>query len=194
MECRSVRQMLDESCSVAGMFLDPDLHGHLETCPECRAYHDRLMELAWVFQPLDEVAMTAAEAERFDAHLQAALTDAGERGPAYATEKKLFSLARVALAAVVVLALGLASYTVTPPENSTITDRFEQLQFPRAAAEEAMPLLFVNGDSDLLPSSVDQTSAAYLTGQVEPGQVFDILDSISTEEYEWLKENLTLEM
>lgn len=193
MDCSRIQEYLDENFLAGGYHLSVAIEEHIGKCPECKAAYEEMLALSRTLDPLVNIAMTADEAARFESKMARAMAEIDYVKPSYAPENRFFSIARLALAAAAVL---IIMAVTRDPDFSTglaILQNADTWQSSRLETED-MALLFANGDSDLLPSPMDDQAVDYLTDQIQPAQAESILESVTAEELEWLQENLTLEI
>lgn len=179
--------------TVAGRELTADLREHMDACPACRAYAAELESLAELLAPLDDIALTPDEAAHLEVDLLESLPDEPAPIPVQPSEHRIFSLTRVLFAAAAVLVMMLISTNRTETPDVAGDDGWEALQLTQLDQMDMASILF-DSNIDILPSLVDQSSAAYIYDQVQPGQVDDIFEKLSAEELAWLAENFTMEI
>lgn len=193
MDCRQIKQFLDENFVATGFDLPDDIAGHVKDCGYCRDYYEELISLSASLDPIAEVSMTPDETAQFESGLFEAIEETEIAQPSYVPEGRVFSIARMALAAAAVLLMMVTSFNPDFPAEVAIMQNTEELQLTSVEAED-VALMFDNGDGVLIPSMLEDQSASFLTSQMQPGQAEDILDDVTAEELEWLMENLTMEI
>lgn len=187
MTCVQAKRMMDESFLAGGCHLPPEVEDHLGTCPECRAYYAQLQALGDTLAPLAGIALTPEEEAQLWAAVEgAAGADVSQEFSSGKT--RLFSFTRVLVTVAAVFVLMVIFLKSDIPESPAFVFDVDDLQLTRVEIDDIAPL-FVDGDSDLLPSLVDDESAGYLIQRIEPGQADDILEGITAEEIQWLTEN-----
>lgn len=193
MRCRECKDRMREQMTVAGREFTADLREHLDACPDCRAYAAELESLGDLLAPLDDIGLTADEAARLEGDLLASLPDEPAPIPVHPPEHRIFSLTRVLFAAAAVLLVMLISTNRTETPDVATDDGWDGLRLTQLDETDMASILF-DSNVDLLPSLVDQSSAAYIYDQVQPGQVDDLFEGLSAEELSWLAENFTMEI
>ena len=193
MDCQKVKEFIRDNFVLSGYDLPPDISGHLDQCSECRGEWEAMNILGEKLHSLSEISMSREETANLEAGLNRALAAMDARPSSYAPEARIFSLARMALAAAAVLIMMAVSFGPDMPSGLAVLQNMDALQLSQVETDD-MAMLLVNGESDMLPSLVDEESATYLTTQVKPGQVDDILETATPEELEWLMENLSMEI
>lgn len=193
MDCHRIKEFLQENFLATGYDFPAEVMEHLDGCPDCRAYYEELVSLGEKLDPISEISMTPEESMRFESELMPALEAVDPAPTSYVAEGRIFSIARLALAAAAVLVMMVVSNNPDISSGLAILQNVDELQLSQVDDED-MALLFSNGDSDFIPSLFEEESATYITNQLQPGQADNILETISPEELEWLMENLTLEI
>ncbi len=193
MDCQKVKDFIRDNFMSTGYDLPRDITGHLDECTECRAYLEEMNILGAKLDPIAEISMSPEETIDFETGLNRAIEAADAEQSTYVPENRIFSLTRMALAAAAVLIMMAVSFNSDMTNGLAVLQNMDALQLSQVDTDD-MAMMFVNGDSDLLPSLVEDESAAYLTDQIKPGQADDILDAVTAEELEWLMENLTMEI
>jgi len=193
MDCSRTREFLDENFLAGGYHLPPEVEAHIGDCPECRAAYQEMLALGETLEPLADITMTAEETARFETGLSQAIAETGPRRLSYVPENRIFSIARLALAAAAVLVMMAVAYNPDLPTGLALFQTDDVWQ-PTNLETEDVALMYADGDTDLLPSPMDDQTADYLTEQLHPAQAEDLLESVTAEELEWLQQNLTLEI
>jgi hypothetical protein len=192
MNCRDFQYRLDLAMTSGGVTPDEATRAHLASCATCREYYETLVAFADGVQGLMPESLTAREAERLTLGLRKEIAVLPQN-----TAEPLFAhwwqwAIRPVAAAALILLVGLM------PTNRISTTRSadQQLQVMSITEAENPDVLpqYLNGDIDQISRLLDQTSAAYITNQVRPSQVEDILDNTSTEELEYMLTNLSAEL
>jgi len=193
MDCSRIKEFLDENFLAGGYQLPSAIEEHIGNCPECKAAYNEMLALGETLGPLADISMTRDEAARFELGMSRVLAEIDIPGPSYVPENRIFSIARLALAAAAVLVMMAVTYNPELPSDLAILQNGDIWQTSRPETED-MARLFASDDTDLLPSPMDDQAANYLTDQIQPAQAEGILESVTAEELEWLQENLTLEI
>lgn len=192
MNCRRVKEWLDGDITSSGIELPDEIRKHVDSCGECRAYYQELLGLREKLGGLDNITLTADESDQLIRKIETAIDHSAQSDSKRSLVRWIVTIARPALAVVAVLIITMFS-TRHLPTDLTVTQEIEEILPSRTGQENFLQLL-LNGDIDYLSSLLDQSSISYITDQVKPGQVDDILNGISAEEMEWLMENLKLEI
>lgn len=193
MTCTRIKEYIQELFVSGGFELPQEIKEHLDSCHECRAFAEDLTALSRTLAPLGDIALTAEEAARLEADLSALFSAEARKPVAVSPEGKIAAIARMALAAAAVLILMMMPWDPDFPSQVNFMPNTDDLHLTRID-EMDMASLFTDGETDLLPSIVDNQSAVYLTDQVQPGQADDILEKLTPEELEWLMENVSMEI
>lgn len=191
MNCSEIQKQIDEGVTIAGLEISPEIQTHLESCPGCHAYAGQLEVLATTLEPLSQIMLTGEEVTLIEAGLNRRIDEAPVvRG--FSFRLRLVTVPLAVAAAVILLFMfwSPANHWIETPTFTSIDDEWS---LDAISSEDVMTTLS-NGNGDLLPSFIDTKTAAYLTGQMEPGQADDILDGVSDAEMEWLEKNLSLEI
>lgn len=192
MKCREIQDNLNQMFTAGGLELSQDMHAHLEACPDCREYYQSLVTLNQALAPLSEIALTAEETARLNQSLAAAVAEADRRVPQPIIRKIFGAFAPLALAAAAVVVLLMWSPWQNYAIRSSQTMTADDLQFDNIKSDDIISL--TNGDTELLPTLVDEKTASYITEQVEPMQADEVLDKLSTDEVKWLNDNFSMEI
>jgi hypothetical protein len=193
MDCHRIQEYLEDNFLATGYELPAGIREHLDDCGECRSFYEEMLSLGEYLSPISDIAMTADETIRFETGLMEAIEAVDRPGKTYAPEKNIITVARMALAAAAVVVMILVSYNPDKPAGLAILNNSNAWQLAQISTEDMTPLL-VNGGSEILPSVVDDQSAAYLTEQIQPWEADNILETMTSEELDWLQKNLTLEI
>lgn len=192
MNCRDCQHRLDLAVLSDGVRPDEETKAHIASCPTCGRYYEALAVFVGEVAAADNVGLTADDAERLTARIERAISAVPQVSP----RPTLLSawpwvIRPVAAAALILLVALMPASRLTSTQNAD-----QQLQvMSMTEAEDADPLpLLTNGDIDQVSRLLDQTSAAYITDQVRPSQVEDILDNTSTEELEFMLTTLSAEI
>lgn len=192
MNCRDFQNRLNLAVTSDGVGLDTETTAHIEACPVCREYYEALLVFAGEAKATATESLTSEEAERLATGIARAIADV----PQIATKKIVVQVWHWAIRPVVAAALILLVGLMPGSRMSSTQHSDQQLQvmsMTEAEKTDALPLL-LNGDIDQVSRLLDQTSAAYITNQVRPSQVEDILDNTSTEELEYMLTTLSAEI
>jgi hypothetical protein len=192
MECRQIKIYLEENFLVSGFDLSEEISAHLDECRECRNYYEELVTLGNSLIPMNEIAMVRDESKRFEENLAKALEAVDNVDPASISENRIVSLARLALAAAAVLVIMVVSYNPQFSSKIALLENTDAWQ-PSNVESEDMAQLIINGDTEALSVFSDE-SVVYLTETIPPRQAEVILESVTTEELEWLMENMSMEI
>jgi len=175
-----------------GVRPDDETRTHIESCPAWREYVDSLAAFTDEAGAMTSAALTVEEAEKMVVGIKREIAAAAQES----VDRDGFRIwqwaIRPAAAAALILLVGL----MPGSRMSTTQNADQQLQvmsMTEAEKTDALPLL-LNGDIDQVSRLLDQTSAAYITDQVRPSQVEDILDNTSTEELEYMLTTLSAEI
>lgn len=192
MNCRDFQNRLHLAVTSDGVRLDEETKAHIASCPDCREYYEALVAFAGDAKATATESLTSEEAERLTNGIARAIADV----PQIATKKTVTQLWHWAIRPVAAAALILLVGLMPGSRMSSTQNSDQQLQvmsMTEAEKTDALPLL-LNGDIDQISRLLDQTSAAYITDQVRPSQVEDILDDTSTEELEYMLTTLSAEI
>jgi len=192
MNCKQIQEILQEHFLATGMELVPEVMAHLESCAECRSFHEELTALGCRLAPMAEISLTAEESARLESSLQEAIASSPHKRASVDLKRKRARI-RLATSIAAVVLLAAASVTIDWSPDQVMQYPLDDLDFRGATIEDIAPL-FVNGENDLLPTVFEGESAFYLTQQVGPGQVDDIFENVTSEELDWLMKNLSVEI
>jgi hypothetical protein len=142
---------------------------------------------------LSVISMTPDETKKFEAGLHKEIESVDSYKSGYVPEVRIFSLARLALAAAAILIMMITSYNPDFPATPALVEGVDQWK-PTGIETEDVAIMFANGESDLLTPVLDDESVSCLTRGLQPGQAEDILESVTPEELNWLLENITMEI
>ena len=193
MRCFEVKDILQENITSGGIELDSELRSHLDSCAGCREFLRELEQLSEGLLPLADFRLTPAEEAGLEEMLDARLDSEPAPIPTQPREHKIFSIARIAMAAAAVLVLVVLSSGPTRDNETAAVDDSVFIQYSMLDETDVASLI-ADDSEDLLPSLFDQSSAAYLASQLRPGQVDEILGTVSDEEMEWLEKNFSVEI
>jgi hypothetical protein len=192
MNCRDFQTRLDLAMTSDGVTPDEETRVHLESCGGCRDYYEALVAFAGDAGVLAPENLTALEAEKLVVAIKREIAVV----PQVITETSIVHLWHWAIRPVAAAALILMVALMPGSRMTTTQSSDQQLQvmsMTEAENSDVMPL-FLNGDIDQISRLLDTTSAMYITNQVHPAQVEDILDNTSTEELEYMLTNLSAEI
>jgi hypothetical protein len=192
MNCRHVEKWMNDNITSSGIELPDEIRNHVDSCDKCRAYYRELLGLLEKLDGLNSIMLTADESSQLIRKIETAIDHSAQPDSKQSLIRWIATIARPALAVAAVLIITLFS-TPHLPTDSTVSQEMEEV-LPSRTGQENLLQLLLNGDLDYLSSLLDQSSISYITDQVKPGQVDDILNDISAEEMEWLMENLKVEI
>jgi hypothetical protein len=99
MTCLEIKDFLQENFVAAGFDLTPEIKQHFDDCEGCRSYYAEMVSLGDALEPMTDIAMTPEESVHFDIGLHLAIEKFASSQPSYVSEGRIFSIARMALAA-----------------------------------------------------------------------------------------------
>ncbi len=191
MNCRDFQNRLDMAVTSEGVRPDEETKRHLESCVVCREYCEALAALAGDARVLTPESLTALETEELVVVIRREIVAL----PQITDDSSLVHWWQWAIRPVAAAAL-ILMVALTPGSRMTSTQssgqQLEMMSMAEAENSDVLPFM-LNGDIDQISRLLDQTSAAYITNQVHPAQVEDILDNTSTEELEYMLTTLLSE-
>jgi hypothetical protein len=193
MNCKQIQDILQERFLATGVELPSEVQTHLEGCAECRSFHEELVALGSRLAPMAEITLTTEESIRLESALRKAMALTTNDAAAFHPRRKRARIIRLATSIAAVVLLVAASVTIDWSPDKAIPHPLDDLDLSGATIEDIAPL-FINGESDLVPTVIDGESAFYLTQQVGPGQADDIFENVTSEELDWLMKNLSVEI
>jgi predicted anti-sigma-YlaC factor YlaD len=190
--CRDFQHRLDLGLTSGGVRPDEETQAHLESCAACREYHEALVAFAGDAGVLAPESLTAEEAEKLIIAIRREIVAI----PQIIIDSSPVRWWQWAIRPVAAAALILMVALMPGSRMSTAQSSDQQLQMMSMTEAEKSDVLpqYLNGDVDQISRLLDQTSAAYITDQVHPSQVEDILDNTSTEELEYMLTNFSAEI
>ena len=144
MDCRYTIEYLEENFLASGYNLPPEITEHLEECHDCRTHYEELSALSDSLSPMADLVMTPDEAVRFEGNLAEAIEAADRPLTSYVPENKIFSIARLALAAAAVLVIMVVSYGPDFSSTLALWENTDDWQLSQINTED-MALLLVAG-------------------------------------------------
>jgi hypothetical protein len=193
MNCKHIQDILQEQFLATGMELPSEMQAHLKGCAECRSFHEELVALSSRLAPMADITLTEEETARLESSLQKAMASTTHDTAVFHPKRKRARIIRLATSIAAAVLLVAASVTIDWSPDQALQHPLDALDFSGATIEDIAPL-FINGESDLVPTVIDGESAFYLTQQVGPGQVDDIFENVTSEEIDWLMKNLSVEI
>ncbi|MEZ5358649.1 MAG: hypothetical protein R3F48_07420 [Candidatus Zixiibacteriota bacterium] len=198
MTCTETREFLQDHFTSDGISLSEAVRGHIDSCVGCKAFYDELAGLGSTLAPLTELQLTAEEAAEMSAAISRQMTLTPMAVPEIRTQRmkegKIFSIARILLAAAAVFLMVVISSSPTQYDLKTaVVDEYSGIQY-LSVNEYDIAILLDDNANEILPSYVDQTSAAYLASQLQPGQVDYLIESLTDEDIAWIEANFAVEI
>lgn len=192
MNCRDFQNRLDMVVTSDGVKPDEETQRHLESCGACKDYYDALVVFTADAGVLAPERLTAEEAETLVVGVRREIATV----PQAAAETSIvhlwhWAIRPVAAAALILMVALMPGSRMTSTQNSD--QQLQVMSMTEAENPDVLPL-YLNGDIDQISRLLDTTSAMYITNQVHPSQVEDILDNTSTEELEYMLTNLSAEI
>lgn len=192
MNCRDFQNRLHLAVTSDGVRLDEETKAHIVSCSACREYYEALVAFAGEAMVSAPEGLTSEESERLAAGIERAIAGTPQIAARLTFIQVWHWAVRPVAAAALILLVGLMPGSrMTSTQNSD--QQLQVMSMTEAEKTDALPLL-LNGDIDQISRLLDQTSAAYITSQVHPSQVEDILDNTSTEELEYMLTTLSAEI
>jgi|GEM_PF-5333961 len=185
MTCDKIKNYLREHFGLPEGNIPPEIKAHLDSCSDCRDYHNSLYQLEAQLQPLGDITMTGEESS----HLQNRLATAMKENNMAVPAKRVFAwrLATIAVMVFVMVMVFNNRQTQTPSSY----DDLEQLSLSNVNVDQIDSLF---ADDNLLPVLLEPATATYVVAQVPPGQADNLLENVSKEELEWLASNFKMEI
>lgn len=193
MKCHEAKEWLTDNFTSGRTETADEIAAHLDECADCRAYYEELLSISAALSPLEDISMTDAESARFEETLNAAIQAVALPDRQSRRKKTISSVVRVATAIAAMFLIVTVSFHTDSIDTARPVYNVDDFELTGTSVQDLAPL-FVDDNGDLLPSMVDQQSAAYLTDQVDPTQAEDILESATSEEIEWLMKNYSMEI
>lgn len=197
MNCSETREFLQIHFTAGGIDLDESVREHLDACPRCKAFYENLSELGSTLAPLADMRLTDEETVEMNAAINRRMAFEPKEntpvGAARPRKQKIFSIARIMLAAAAVVFMIVISSSPTRIKETAAVDDYSGIEYI-SISDYDVALLLEDSGVELLPSYIDQASAAYLASQLQPGQVDDLIESLSEEDISWIEENFAVEI
>ncbi len=193
MKCFEVTEWLEENFTSERMELTSDISAHLDSCESCREFYSELVTLEEALLPLVDISLTPEESTQLSDSLESALGQEPAAIPVQPSESNIFSISRIIFAAAAVLVMVFLSSSPTQIDITVTAENYDNMQYS-SLDDYDMASIITDSDEDLLPSLFDQTSAAYLASQLQPGQVDDILETLTDDDIVWLAQNYGVEI
>lgn len=187
MTCDKIKKDLMEHFSLSDDAVSLEVLAHLDSCSDCRDYHNSLYQLRTQLSPLGDITLTAEESSRLRNCLIAAVAGDNMSAPA-----RRVSVWRLTATAMIVLVM-VFMFSNRLPQAPGNYDDFEQLSLRNVDVDQ-IDSLFADTDANPLPTLLEPAVATYVVTQVQPGQADNLFENVSKEELDWLASNFKMEI
>lgn len=193
MKCYEFKSQLDELFTGAQLKLPEDMQKHMESCDKCMSYFQELTKMSEFLEPIAEFELTKEESARLEQGILENMVDEPVPIPVQPRERKIISWIRMATAAALVTLIVLFVYS--PEESNQLITALDWtgIESDNIDSDLLAEVVF-DSDEYILEEFFDETTTEYITLQIQSDQAYDLLESLTEEELNWLSENFTMEI
>ncbi|MEE9443406.1 MAG: hypothetical protein V3V99_12145 [candidate division Zixibacteria bacterium] len=193
MKCHEFKSKMDELFKCSPMELPEAMQKHIESCDECMTYCKELSQMSEMLTPLTNLELAKDEAARLEKDLREKMIDEPAPIPVQPRERKMISWIRTVTAVALVTLIVLFVYS--PEEPNQITTALDWTEIdPGNIDSDVLAEMIFESDEYILNEFIDESTAEYITSQIQLDQAYDLLESLTEEELAWLSENFTMEI